>query len=160
MPKTAETTQSKAKEEKKDYISIPWGSCARFFLVMVSIFISYRGLQSIIYIGQKLDASNMGSDLICSVLLPWFLVEFFLITITALCLIAWIKKGFSKIKLPTSRGFINDVIVSLYISFIMGTVLGIIVGTKEGFVATITIIILTSIIGGILGFFMGLIEEF
>ena len=163
--------QEKAPEEKEvlrkdEYIPVKFGDIGRFLLAILFLGLSIIHLFYVIPSAWKLlGLGNLSSEQeypLGQISICWvFLGQYFLMSLTAICLVAMFKKGFKNLKPISKKGLIAGFIYGLIAGFIYGLIAGFIHGLIAGFIlGFIYGFILGLIIGLIFGLIFGLDVEF
>lgn len=146
-----------SETKKIEYISIPWASLTRFIVFLGSVGLCYLGFVLLAGFWKYLGLGYLSEKNITStnqlVILPWFVIQYCLVGLTAICFCAWIKKGFRNLKSFSSPGLLAGLFIGLFAGFV-----GLLVG---GFLAGLLIGLLAGLlfVGLVVGL-VGLIYEF
>lgn len=139
---------------EKTYIAIPWASWRRFLPILVTVALAYFGFRYILICWTHFELGSLTEDQYYSLpqlmIYPLFIIEYCLISLTFICIIAWIKKGFRNLKSIDDNGLISWLIGELIIGMIIWRIFEPIGGLIIGLL----------FIGLVLGLFGGLVNEF
>ena len=123
-----ETTEN--TEKRSRYISVPGVSIGRFILFLGSIALAYECFKLIFVFWKALELGGLSEKQQYSinqlVILPWFFIEYCILGLSAVCFVAWIKKGFSNLKSwkEDTGGLISGLIGGLIVGLISGLISG------------------------------------
>ena len=162
-----EVIDLKLKQHTKSYIHIPfsWKVIGRLFAFLgclgLAIFYFFIILSNwtVLQLGSLNESDIKGFYQLG--IIPMFLVEYLLIGLVFICLIALIKGGFNKIKSYNEKGLIYGLIVGLIVGLILGLIIGLLSGLLGGLIYGLLGWLIYGLIGGLIyGLIYGLLGEF
>ena len=165
--KSQNNIDKKITEHKKKHIHIPfsWGWLGRFFALLGCIALSVLNFILLDHVRNIFNVwdDNLVTNFNQLIILYPLLGEYFLISATAICLVALIKGGFDKIKTYDEECLIYYLIVGLIIGLffgLLGLIIGLFFGLITGLITGLIVGLIIGLFGLIIGLFFGLIEEF
>jgi len=157
-----EVIDLKLKQHTKSYIHISWKVIGRLFAFLgclgLAIFNFFIILSNwtVLQLGSLNESDIKGFYQLG--IIPMFLVEYLLIGLVFICLIALIKGGFNKIKSYNEEGLIYGLIVGLIVGLILGLIIGLLSGLLGGLIYGLIVGLILGLLGWlIVGLIVGLI---